>query len=128
MVSKMYKPRAKQRSEEQLAISELRNFILNRAATERIRGNNYVHIYYTTRGRVGIEPVAEREEGSVKLHFAPSGNLASIAASGLLEEMQYRKKLPEQRFDLLWNKKGQRFEFTIPKKFLHGRRRSRSTA
>jgi len=122
---KVYEPKAKQRSEERLSITKHRNFVLNRAATDRLRTNKSVRLHYTTDGRVGIEPVKDGGENVLTIHYAPGGNICTVAASGFLQQMRYHKTLPKLIYYLCWNKKQSRLEFQIPAKYLHGRRRRR---
>ena len=128
MELKMYLPKRRKHTEEQVTVTASRSLILNRPATERIKTlkAKHVHLFYSEDGTIAIKPLLEKTPSSLKLHFAPKGNIVTISTSGLLEEMRYYKKQPKQRLNLFWKDRQRQFEFNLPKDKLHGRKRKRN--
>jgi hypothetical protein len=122
---KMYLPKRRKHTEEQVTVTASRSLILNRPATERIKAlkAKHVHLLHRGDGAIAIKPLLDKEPSSLKLHFAPMGNVVTISASGLLQEMRYHKKQPKRRLNLFWKEKQNQFEFSLPKDKLHGRKR-----
>jgi len=89
-------------------------FVINSAAIEKyFQNRKYASVYWDKEtGKVGLKPLAKKEEKSYNLHYSPKGNVGSMSATAFLKHVGYDNK-ETKSFPASWNEKEGLVEFTI---------------
>ena len=110
-----------------VSITKMGMFVINSSAIEKyFQSRKYISVYWDKEsGKVGLKPLAKKEDKSYSIHYSPKGNVGSMSATAFLKFVGYEHK-ETKPFPATWNDKEGLLEFTISEKSGKGKRSTTS--
>jgi hypothetical protein len=100
-----------------VSITKRGHFSINSSAVNCLSRSKYVHVYWDReQSKVGLKPLAKKEEHSYRVNYSTRGNVGAVSASAFLKGVRYPIK-ETKSFSATWNPKEELLEFKIFTRF-----------